>query len=160
MERDRFVRFAVCAHTRGYVDFTKFDPFDGWAWKKLNLVMQQLEDEQLQHTTTADFQYYTAMAASPWVTQESGAKCVENATEARHKLIHAYTPWAEPAATAANTVETLVDTYHRVIGKAGEPYYDAMVAEMKANAKRTPAEREAYRISQEAAAKRAAMSGK
>jgi hypothetical protein len=150
----------VRAHTGGHVDFTKFDPYDGWAWKKLNLVMQQLEDEQLQQVTDVDFRYYLAMAASKWVTAESGADCVDKAAEHRRKLISAYTPWIAQDNAAENTVETLVDKYHRLIGKAGEPYYDAMVAEMIANRKRTPAEREAYRISQEAAARRAAMSGK
>lgn len=142
------------------MDFTKFDPYDGWAWKKLNLVIQQLEDEQLQRITDVDFKYYLAMAGSKWVTQESGADCVDKAAEHRRKLINAYMPWVTQDTAAENTVETLVDKYHRLIGKAGEPYYDAMVAEMIANRKRTPAEREAYRISQEAAARRAAMSGK
>ena len=141
------------------MDFSKFDPFDGWAWTKLKLVLQQLEDEQLQLISDVDFRYYTTMAASKWVSEDSGKLCVEQSAVARNKLIGSYRPWVLPDTT--NDVQAARDdiaaTHKRLFGSPGEPRYEAMVAALLATTKpKTAAEKATLEVQRKAAAIRAA----
>jgi hypothetical protein len=157
LARDRFTRLITQAHTAGYIDCAKFDPFDTWHLKSLQLVLQRLEDERQQKIQDTNFRYYTAMAGSPWLA--SADDCFEKANAARLAFIESLSPHSTKPDTA-KAVDGIAETYKAIIGSPGEPYYEAMIAELLNPAKKakiSDAERETRRIQREAAARRAAM---
>lgn len=147
------------AHAEKHIDFSKFDPYDTWAWRRLRLIIQHLETVHLQQTRDVDFRYYIAMAGSPHIAEESWQECIRQAAVTRKALINAYRPWLPPEPTENQTTATqsIAERHRALFGLPGEPRYEAMVAELKAAAKRTPAERAALKLQREAAAKRAML---
>lgn len=141
----------------GHINFAEFDPFDGWAWKKLRLVMQELEDVHFREVEAVNFHYYTRMSASVWVSKESGAACVQEAADARRRLRAAWLPWVPVENDGADNA-SLADRHKQMFGSPGEPRYEAMIAELLNDDRKSlsPEEREAQRIRREAAAIRAA----
>lgn len=139
------------------MDFSQFDPYDSWAWRRLKLVIQHLETKHLQQTRDIDFRYYTAMAGSTKLSDASATLCIEQAANTRKLLTQAHKPWLPPEIDAATAKESIADKHRRLFGSPGEPRYEAMVAELKAAAKRTPAARAAIEVQQAAAAKRAKL---
>lgn len=147
------------AHAEKHIDFSKFDPYDTWAWRRLRLIIQHLEAAHLQQTQDVDFRYYIAMAGSPHIAEASWQQCISQAAVKRKALLQAYRPWLppEPVENQAAATQTIAERHRALFGAPGEPRYEAMVAELKAAAKRTPAERAALKLQRAAAAKRAML---
>lgn len=147
------------AHAEKHIDFSKFDPYDTWAWRRLRLIIQHLEAVHLQQTRDVDFRYYIAMAGSPHIAEASWQECIRQAAVTRKSLIQAYKPWLppEPTENQAAATQTIAERHRALFGSPGEPRYEAMVASLKAAAKRTPAERAALKLKREAAEKRAML---
>ena len=99
------------------------------------------------------------MAGSPHIAEESWQECIRQAAVTRKALINAYRPWLPPEPTENQTTatQTIADRQRELFGSPGEPRYEAMVAELNAAVKRTPAEREAAELQREAAEKRAML---
>jgi len=150
----------ICAHVERLIDFATFDPWDNWNVKQLRFVIDYLERRHLQQIRDIDFRYYTTLAASPFVSEESGRHCVSQSAEARNLLVQAHKPWMradQGKQTATTAVQSIAELHKTLFGSPGEPRYEAMIEELKAAVKRTPAEIARLTLQREAAAKRAEL---
>ena len=120
----------VRAATSGMINFSDFDPWDMWWWKKLKWTLDELDMTQTREVSLAQHNHWVTMAAHGNLTDESFDKAKANAGAAFNKLLKATYPWLADKIGEDGTKterEEAVEAYHQQFGRPGDPQYEAMV---------------------------------
>jgi len=118
------------ADVSGAFDFSRFDPWDFWAWRKLRWVLKEVGDRDDRDLMQRQAMYWATLAANPRVKEEAYETFRGNAGSALNKVLRLSYPWfaeqiGEVGAQTAR--EQAVADYHEMVGRPGEPRYEAMV---------------------------------
>lgn len=120
----------VRAATSGMINFSDFDPWDMWWWKKLKWTLDELDMTQTREVSLAQHNHWVTMAAHGNLTDESFDKAKANAGAAFNKLLKATYPWLADKIGEDGTKterEEAVEAYYQQFGRPGDPQYEAMV---------------------------------
>jgi len=120
----------VRAAASGMIDFSKFDPWDNWWWKKLSWIMSELADQQGREVTLAQHNHWITMCSHGGLTEDSFEDCKASASQAYTRLLQLTYPWNAHKIGADGTRtarEDAVATYHKIFGNPGEPRYEEML---------------------------------
>lgn len=131
----------VRASVTGRIDFTKFDPWDIWWWKRLKWVISDLERENTREVMQLQHRHWVTIATRATLTPESFDAAKTNAAASLNRFIKAVYPWLSETLDANNTEtdrEKAVSTFHEVFGKPGDPQYELMIDNMLKATKKGP----------------------
>jgi len=132
------------ASTAGLIDFSQFDPWDMWWWKKLKWVFNELELQSSKEINTIQHAHWMALVLRDDLEDTTFKQVQKNAATAMNRVLQANYPWlAEQIGEddKKTDVDAMVAAYEEIIGKPGEPRYEIMVAEMRALEKKQMRER-------------------
>ncbi len=136
------------AATRGLIDFSRFDPWDLWWWKKLRWTINELEMDQTREVVTAQHNHWVTIASHSRLTNESFETAKTNATESFNRLLKLTYPWLADKIgedAGATDRDAAIDAYHEIYGRPGEPRYEEMVTKLVAALRHKPTRREKER---------------
>jgi hypothetical protein len=117
------------------IDFSQFDPWDSWWWRRTQWVLDELETQQASKVAELQHSHWITMASHSGLTDESFDNAKTNAGQAFNKFLKATYPWlndeldAEGSKTAN---DALLAHYREEFGNPGDPQYEAMVSSLKA----------------------------
>jgi len=118
------------ADVSGAFDFSRFDPWDFWAWRKLRWCLKELGDQEDKELLQGQAHYWAILASNPRIEEEAYQTFRANAGSALNKVLRLSYPWFadQIGEVGAQTErEKAVTDYHEMVGKPGEPRYEAMV---------------------------------
>ena len=121
------------AATRGVIDFSQFDPWDAWWWKKLRWVLDEVEAEQNREVTRTQHNHWITLASHSRLTEESFEQIKINANEALQRFLKLSYPWLADKMTESSSqtnLDRMVEQHHEVFGKPGEARYEKMIDRM------------------------------
>lgn len=124
----------VRASTLGMIDFSEFDPWDLWWWRKMRWTIKELEREQTREVLTTRHNHWITLASHGRLKPESFEATKTNAQTALNQLLKATYPWLADKIGEEGTQtdrQQAIDAYHAQYGRPGEARYDAMVARLK-----------------------------
>ena len=120
----------VRAATAGMIDFSLFDPWDAWWWKKLRWTIAELESSQTREVTLAQHTHWVTLASHSRLKDESFDQAQTNATTAFNKLLKLTYPWMAKQIGEDGTKtsrDAAIEEYHRIFGRPGEERYEEMI---------------------------------
>lgn len=120
----------VRAATSGMINFSDFDPWDMWWWKRLRWVLDELDLTHTREVCQAQHNHWITIASHSNLTDESFDKAKSNAGAAFNRLLKATYPWLADKIGEDGTKterEEAVDSYHQQFGRPGDPQYEAMI---------------------------------
>jgi len=139
----------VRAATAGMIDFTRFDPWDMWWWKKLKWTITELEAQQSREVALAQHNHWVTIASHSNLVEESFEKAKVNATTSFNQLLKLTYPWLADRIGEDGTKtdrEEAVEAYHEIFGRPGEERYEQMVDQLaKSMRKLSPREKDKAR---------------
>lgn len=103
----------VRAATTGVVDYTKFDLGDKWEWKRLQLLVDDMERLQFADMFKTLHKYHVALSVAPTRTVESRNEHGEIAFNHRVQYMQQVQPWMDftPQNTTDNTIAEMIKEY-------------------------------------------------
>ena len=117
----------------GAIDFAKFDPFDLWAWRRLDWVLDELGQQANKDVCQLQHNHWATLASHGRLTPESFDQVKTNASAAMNAYMIATYPWRKEEfgeVGLENERERAVSSYHERFGKPGEARYELMVDEL------------------------------
>lgn len=142
----------VRASTSGVIDFSKFDPWDSWWWRRLQWTLDELDRQQSREVEVVNHNHWVTTATYPNLTSQSFDKAKTNATSSLNRILKLTYPWLADKIGDAGLMtdrQQAVEDHHAQFGRPGDPQYDDMVKRLTKvlRHKLTPAEkREARRL--------------
>lgn len=124
----------VRAATTGVIDFTQFDPWDLWWWKRTQWALDELETQLQGEVAKVQHAHWVTLASHGRLEPASFETTMLNARQALDEYMTAMYPWlADTIAgnAAQNSNEALMTQYREEFGSPGEPRYEAMIAGLK-----------------------------
>lgn len=124
----------VRAATLRMIDFSAFDPWDLWWWRRLRWVLKELEREQTREVLMTQHNHWVTLASNGNLTAESFDATKTNAQAALNRLLKATYPWLADQIGEEGlqtSRQRLIDDYRARFGSPGDPQYDAMVKKLK-----------------------------
>lgn len=118
------------AANAGLIDFSQFDPWDAWWWRKLRWVTEELETQQAKETDLLYHHHWVSLAAYGKLPPESFDLAKTRATASINRILKSVYPWLADKIGEAGTQterEEAVASYHQEYGRPGDPRYEAMV---------------------------------
>lgn len=159
----------VRASTSGMIDFSKFDPWDMWWWKKIRWTLDELDLMQTREVCQTQHNHWITIASHSNLTDESFDRAKSNAGAAFNRLLKATYPWLADKIGEDGTKtdrEEAVEAYHEQFGRPGDPQYEAMIDTLyralskgKLTGRQKEADRARRRARREAALKEAMGQG-
>ena len=120
----------VRAANQGVLDYSKFDPFNPWWWKRFYWLLGELRAQQHRETTIASHLHWVTLASHSNLTPESFETAKKNAGDYLRELLHAYYPWVEIKSEKTDQA-SLEQEFRDAYGYPGDPRYEKMVADAK-----------------------------
>lgn len=120
----------VRASTSGMIDFSRFDLWDTWEWRRLRWTLDELELKHSREISITQHTHWITLAAKSNLTNDSFELCKRNAAGALNKLLQATYPWLSEQILADSDKtdrDDAVESYYREFGRPGEPQYEAMI---------------------------------
>lgn len=124
----------VRAATTGAIDFTQFDPWDLWWWKRTRWALDELETQLQAEVSKVQHTHWVTLASHGRLESTSFDTVVTNAQRAMDQYMKAMYPWLSSTIAeyeSQHSTGAFVDQYHEEFGKPGEPRYEAMIAGLK-----------------------------
>lgn len=127
----------VRAATTGAIDFAKFDPRNKFWWRKLDLVLHELHQEDLKKTTGVQHQHWLSTTLVQGLSAEQRAEARVNAENYLVQYLGLHFPWLkERLKLQQNPTEAAVAEYREMYGYPGEERYEKMLQEQLAQWKK------------------------
>lgn len=139
------------AATTGMMDYSRFDPWDAWWWRKLDWVLEELASVQNREAFEIQHEHWVTLASKGNLLPESFTTTQQNASTALNKWLKETYPWMADQIGDAGTQsgrDAAVAAYNAEFGKPGEERYEKMIAEVGAYLRRgrlTPRQKEQER---------------
>lgn len=136
------------AATRGLIDFSQFDPWDLWWWKKLRWTINELEMDQTREVVTAQHNHWVTIASHSRLTDESFERAKTNAIASLNRLLKLTYPWLADKIgkdAVADDRDSAIEAYRERFGRPGEPRYEEMVTKLVAALSKKTTRREKER---------------
>lgn len=124
----------VRAATLGMIDFSEFDPWDRWWWRKTRWVLRELEREQTREVLMTQHNHWITLASHSNLTEESFDNVQTNAKAALNRLLKATYPWLADQIGEEGLQtqrDQAISDYRERFGVPGEARYDEMVKKLK-----------------------------
>ncbi len=125
----------VRAATSGMIEFSNFDPWDVWWWRKLDWTLTELANQMDREVVTARHNHWVTMSSHGRLTQESFDEAKASAGKAFNRLLALTYPWDADKIGEEGTKtarDEAVSQYHEIFGRPGEERYEKMVDELYA----------------------------
>lgn len=123
----------VAAAAANAIDFTKFDRHSKACWRKLGLVLYELDEQRLRAVALADHTHCVTLASHSRLTDESFRNIKTAANTALERVSKAFCPWLLTAEELeAQRQQDIIATFREAYGTPDDPRYKAMVAESRA----------------------------
>ena len=124
----------VRASTTGMIDFSQFDPWDSWWWRRTQWILDELETQQTAKVAELQHNHWVTMASHSGLTEDSFDNAKTNAGQSFNRFLRATYPWlkdqlAEESSKTAN--EAILAHYREEFGQPGDPQYEAMISSLK-----------------------------
>jgi len=131
---DRGAVLTVRAAARGVVDFSAARVLDvGW-WRKTNLLISSMADDDRLLTLRAAFDFQRALVANGNLTKESFEGCQKTCREILDDIWNVVSPWskATQASVRSGQIGSLIDAYKRMVGDPDDPKFrDKLLKELE-----------------------------
>jgi hypothetical protein len=126
----------VQAAAEGVIDFAQADPRDNWWWRKVQLLIDQLESKNLRQLATLDVQKKAAQLSRP-ISSEDAAVVMEKLFESAELVQSLLFPWHK-LPTKDDIVTEARDLWTAVWGDPNSPETKEMMAKALAAMKAPP----------------------
>ncbi len=125
MERDRNAALTIRAASRGVVDFSQADLRDVQWWRRSNLLIRAMAQDDERHVVDAAFRLQLALLANGSLNEESFKGAKENSRALLDQMHRALLPWSDPDREAQSELQGLYETYKRLVGDPADPAFIA-----------------------------------
>lgn len=123
----------VRAATRGVIDYSSFDPFDNWWWRRFDLLIREVDATQTREVTSLVHLHYVTLSSHGRLSPESFELVQNKANTALRDLLHGYYPWIEaPESVEQAGRDDIVKSMREQYGSPGEAKYEQTVKESMA----------------------------
>lgn len=152
MATDRGCVLTIRAALRGIIDFRAARILDVNWWRRSNILLQALVDEEDARILETLYRFQCALIANGGLTEESFTQSQRHTKETCNELINAIQPWAAKSAGSVRQkhIQELIALYKEVVGDPDDPVFkakmEAEAAAMLAEARRAVPESDEDRI--------------
>lgn len=136
----------VRASVSGKFDFSKFDPDDVLAWRRLAWTLDEIELDQARETSKLDALRWSSLLTVQNLSKDSFENAQTQITSSVNRYLKAAYPWLKDqiGEDGKHTArEQLQSEYYERYGKPGEEQYEQMVVDLRKELRRklTPMEK-------------------
>jgi len=134
LERDRYACLMTRAAADRTVDFSAFDPWDPWSWKRLGFLLKEQEERARLIVATTQHQHWLALLAIQKLATEKIPEIQEHANTALNQIVGIAYPWMKKLLGEqgiATARKDAVTAYHEQFGYPGEPRYEIMMDNLR-----------------------------
>lgn len=124
----------IRASTSGVIDFSKFDPWDAWWWRRLQWTLDELDRRYSREVEVVNHNHWVTSANHPNLTAESFDKAKTYATSSLNRILKLTYPWLSDKIGEAGLIterQQAIADYHEQFGRPGDPQYDDMVRRLR-----------------------------
>jgi hypothetical protein len=109
------------------LDFRQANPRDIRWWRRSNLIIQAMMDDDERSITRAEFDYQTSFFGNGQLTEDGFKDSQTAAKDIFSTMCQQLRPWQAKNAAAEDEITSLVETYKRVIGDPNDPEFMAKI---------------------------------